>query len=105
MNWNKNLQTSIVGLLASIGLCVANIDLAKLLAGDPLQIAHLAAALLVWLIGILATRANRDGHTTLLGVVAGALQACSGQVSDITIGAALAVIGYFTNKPTTGAKN
>jgi hypothetical protein len=99
MTWNNNLKTTLAGLLASIGLCVSNIDLSELLAGDPLQIAHTAAALLVWVIGVLATHARRDGHTTLLGVIAGALQACSGQASDITVAIVMAATGYLTNKP------
>jgi hypothetical protein len=103
MTWNNNLKTTLAGMLASIGLCVTNLDLSKLLAGDPLQIAHATAALLVWAIGILATHARRDGHTTLLGVIAGALQACSGQASDITIAIVMAATGYLTNKPSSNS--
>lgn len=96
---NKDTQTSVTGMIAAAVLAVPGLDMTKLVAGDPSQIAHLAAALLVALIGYFATKANADGKTTLIGAVAGSLYAASGSVGSIATGAVIAALGYFTNKP------
>lgn len=97
---SKDTQTTIAGVIAGAVLAIPGLDLAKVIAGDPGQIAHLAAGLSVALIGILATKENQDGHTTLLGTVSGALYATSGSIEAITTGVVIALAGYFTNKPT-----
>lgn len=96
---DKKTQTSITGMIAAVVLAIPGLDLHKLLQGDPVQIAHIAAALIVWAIGILATRPGHDGSTSALGVAAGILQACSGQIADLTIGVVIALLGHLTNKP------
>lgn len=100
---NKGTQTSITGLIAGAMLAVPGLDLRKLLEGDTVQIAHIAAGLVVWGIGILATRKGHDGTTSLLGVIGGALQASSGQMQDLTIAIVIAVLGHLTNKPVAEA--
>lgn len=98
---SKNTQTTITGLIAGAVLAVPGLDLRQLLSGDPVQLAHVAAGLVVWAISVLATRTGHDGSTTFLGAVAAALQASSGQAGDITTGIVLFLVGYFTNKPTS----
>ncbi len=96
---DKNTQTNFAGMAAAVVLAVPGFDVHKLITGDILQIAHVAAALVVWAIGVLTTRAGHEGTTSLLGVIAGALQGCSGQVNDVTTGCVIALLGYLTNKP------
>lgn len=98
-------NTTIVGILAGAVLAVPGLDLSALISGDPAQIARVSSGILVAGIGALAGRAGHDGHTTLLGVLAGSLQASSGQLAGITTGVVLALCGYLTNKPVaSGAK-
>jgi uncharacterized membrane protein len=100
---SKNTQTSITGMIAGAVLAVSGLDLRLLLQGDPVQIAHVVAGVLLMVIGILATRKGHDGSTTMLGVIAGVLQASSGQVQDLTVGVIITVLGHLTNKPTMTA--
>ncbi len=100
---NKDTQTSITGLIAAAIITIPGLDVAKTIAGDPMQIAHLVSGLLLAGISLLATRENHDGSTTALGTIAGVLQACSGQVADIAVGVVIALLGYFTNKPAAAA--
>jgi hypothetical protein len=99
---DKNTQTTITGLIAGAVLAVPGLDVGKLISGDGSQIAHLVAGLLVAALGFLATKENRDGHTTLIGTVAGSAYAMQGSVESITTGVVLALVGYLTNKPTAG---
>ena len=98
---NKDTQTSITGVLAAAMLAIPGLDLSKLLAGDPLQLAHIGAGLLVALIGWWATKRQHDGDATAAGALAGVLYASTGQISDIATGAIVALLGYYTNKPTS----
>ncbi len=97
---SKDTQTSIAGILAGAVVAVPGFDLGRLLAGDWMIAAHVAAGLAVALLGIWSTRANRDGHCTLVGILGAALYGCSGQVSDIVTALVIALAGYLTNKPT-----
>jgi hypothetical protein len=92
---DKNTQTTVVGAIAGVLLAIKDLDWAKLLAGDPQQIAMVASGIAVWGIGYLATKENHDGHTTLLGVLAAAAQA---YVGNFTAAATIGLCGYFTNK-------
>lgn len=94
---SKDTQASITGIIAGVVLAIPGLDLGKLLAGDPQQIAHLVAGLLVAWLGWLAGKPGHDGTTTVLGVIAGTLQASSGQIHDITAGVVVAVLGHVTN--------
>ena len=96
---NNDTKTTITGIIAGAVLAIPGLDWSKVVAGDPEQIARLAAGLLVALLGYLATKIGHDGHTTLLGAGAGALYAAQGSVASITTGVIIAVLGYFTNKP------
>lgn len=100
---SQDTRTTITGMIAAVVLAVPGLDLAKLIAGDPLQIAHLAAALCVALIGWLATKPQADGKATMAGAVAGSLYAMQGSVEAIVTGVVIAVLGYLTNKPTAPA--
>lgn len=93
---SKDTRTSVTGLLAATILAIHGLSLADLIAGDPHQIALLTSSLAVAALGFIATKANKDGHATLLGVVAAA---CQAYVGDFTSAIALAVCGYLTNKP------
>ncbi len=92
---DKGTQTTVAGMLAGAVLAIRGLDVAKLLAGDPQQIALVASGLAVSLVGFLATKENHDGHTTLLGAIAAASQAF---VGNFTAAIAMALCGYFTNK-------
>ncbi len=102
---SKNTQTTITGLIAGAVLAIPGLDLAKLIAGDPVQIAHVAAGLVVFLIGLLATRKGHDGSTSVLGVIGGVLQASSGQIQDLTVAIVILLLGHVTNKPVTTKAN
>jgi ABC-type uncharacterized transport system permease subunit len=93
---NADTRTSVTGILAGAVLAVHGLNLSALIAGDPQQIALVASSLVVAVLGFVATKESHDGHATLLGVVAAALQVYAG---DVTSAVALAVCGYFTNKP------
>ncbi len=95
---SRDTQTSITGIIAASVLAYKGLDVAALVAGDPVQIAHVVSCVLVALIGVLATKENADGKTTLLGAVAGALYAAQGDVDTVTTGVVIAVLGHFTNK-------
>ena len=99
---SNDTKTTVVGLLAGAVLLIPGLDMAQLLAGDPGQIAHVGASLLVAVLGFLATKERHDGHTTLVGTAAGALYAMQGTVETIVTGLIIAILGYFTNKPTEG---
>jgi hypothetical protein len=96
---NKNTQTTITGLIAGAILVIPGLNLGQLIAGDPVQIAHLAAGLVVWAISILATHKGHDGTTTVLGVIGAVLQGSSGQIQDLTVAVVIALLGHLTNKP------
>lgn len=98
---NTDTKTTITGILAAAMLAIPGLDWSKVVAGDPVQIAHLGAGLLVALLGYLATKPGHDGHTTFAGVAAGSLYAAQGSIEAITTGLIVAVLGYFTNKPVT----
>jgi hypothetical protein len=99
---SKDTQTTIVGVIAAAVLAIPGLDLTALISGDAHQIARVAAGLVVVAIGWLATKENKDGHTTLLGTVAGGLYASQGSVEAVTTGVVLALVGYLTNKPSQG---
>jgi len=95
---SKDTQTTVAGMLAAAVMAIKGLDIGKLLAGDPQQIALVTSGLAVALVGFLATKENHDGHTTLLGAVAAAAQA---SVGNFTAAIAMALCGYFTNKTVT----
>ncbi len=95
---SKDTHTTITGMIAGAVLAVQGLNIDALIAGDPVQIAHAVAGVLVAGIGLLATKENADGKTTLLGVAAGALYAMQGSVEAITGGVVVAVLGHVTNK-------
>jgi hypothetical protein len=95
---SKDTRTSITGIVAAGVLACKGLDVAALVAGDPVQIAHVISCVLVALIGVLATKENADGKTTLLGAVAGALYAAQGDVDTVATGVVIAALGHFTNK-------
>jgi hypothetical protein len=99
---SKDTQTTITGILAGAVLAIPGLDMGKIVAGDPGQISHLVAGLLVAGLGFLTTKENHDGHTTLIGTVAGSAYAMQGNVESITTGVVLALLGYLANKPTAG---
>ncbi len=101
---SKDTQTTITGIIAGAVLAVQGLNMEALIAGDPVQIAHVVAGVLVAAIGLLATKENADGKTTLLGVIAGALYAMPGSVEAITGGVVVAVLGHVTNKAIAPAK-
>ncbi len=101
---DKNTATTITGIIAAAVLAIPGLDLTKLVEGDPAMIAKVAAGLAIAIIGFLATKEQKDGTTTFVGVVAGALYAASGAVDAVTTGLTLAVVGYFTNKPVAKPK-
>ncbi len=94
---SKDTRTTITGLIAAAVLA-SGVDIGKVLEGDPIQIARAVSAVLLAVIGILATRENADGKTSLLGVISGALYAAAGSIEAITTGVVIALVGYFTNK-------
>jgi hypothetical protein len=96
---DKDTQTTITGLIAAAVIAL-QLDLEKLIAGDPYQIARLVAGLLVAVIGYFATKAKKDGMTTGAGGLAGVLYGCTGQIHDIVMGVMIWLVGYFTDKPT-----
>jgi primosomal replication protein N len=100
---SHDTKTTIIGLIAGTILAVHGLDLTALISGDPLQVAHVLSGVCVAAIGFLCTKENADGKTTLVGVLAGALQAASGSVDAIITGLVLAVLGYITNKPGSAA--
>jgi len=95
---SKDTQTSITGIIAAAVLAYKGLDMQALIAGDPVQIAHVASCVLVAIIGVLATKENADGKTTVLGAIAGALYAAQGAVGNVTTGVVIAVLGHLTNK-------
>lgn len=97
---NKGTQTTIVGLLAAAVLTIPGLDLGKLLSGDPVQIAHVISGVLVFFIGLVATRERANGKATALGTVAGALYAVQGSVEAVVTAVVIALLGYLTNQPT-----
>jgi hypothetical protein len=96
---SKDTRSTVTGLIAAAVLAIPGLDLTKLIAGDPAQVAHVGSALLVAMIGWLATKPRADGKTTLLGTAAGSLYAMQGSVEAITTGVIIAVLGHLTNKP------
>ena len=92
-------KTTAAGLLAGAILVVPRLDLTALISGDPNQVANVLAGLLVAGIGALAGRRKQDGNTTMMGVIAGALQAHAGDITGLVTGVTLAFLGYVTNKP------
>ncbi|HWQ55677.1 MAG TPA: hypothetical protein VN442_18465 [Bryobacteraceae bacterium] len=99
---DKNTQTTITGVIAGAIVALPGLDMAKVIAGDPGQIAHLVAGVAIAALGFLATKENMDGHATLLGTVAGALYAMQGTLETLMTGVVIAALGYFTNKPAVG---
>jgi hypothetical protein len=97
---SADTRTTVTGLLAATILAIHGLNLAALIAGDPQQIALVVSSLSVAALGFIATKANKDGHATLLGVVAAA---CQAYVGDFTGAIALATCGYLTNKPTAAS--
>ena len=95
---NADTRTTIAGVMAAAVLAKQGLNLERLIEGDLTQVALVIAALLVAVIGRLATHRNADGKTTILGVVAGALMAASGEMASVTTGVVIAVLGYYTNK-------
>jgi len=98
---SKDTRTTITGMIAAAVLATKGLNAEQLLAGDPIQVAHAISCVLVAMIGVLATKENADGKTTLLGVVAGALYAAQGSVDTITTGVVIGVLGHLTNKAVT----
>jgi hypothetical protein len=96
---SADTRTTVTGILAGAVVALPGLELDKLLAGDPQQIARVVAGLLVAGIGYLATKPRADGKTTAVGAVAGALYACQGSVEAIVTGVVIAVLGHLTNKP------
>ncbi len=94
---NKDTQTTITGMIAGAVLAVQGLNMEALIAGDPVQIAHVVACVLVAGIGLLATKENAEGKTTLLGIIAGALYSMQGSVEAISAGTVIAVLGHLTN--------
>ena len=99
---SKDTQTTIAGMIAGCVLTIPGLDLSRLIAGDPHQIALVLSGVAVWFIGLLATKEHHDGHTTALGVVAGVLQLCIG---NVVTAVTLALCGYLTNKPVSGSSD
>jgi hypothetical protein len=97
---NKDTQTTVAGLLAGAVLGIKDLNLSALIAGDPHQVATLVSGLALWGIGYLCTKANRDGQTTLLGVLAAAAQA---SIGNFTAALTLGLTGYLTNKKAVAA--
>lgn len=98
---DKNTRTTITGMIAAAVLAIPGFDLARLIDGDAAQIAKVISAVLVFLVGLFATREKADGATTALGAAAGAVYACQGSVEAIVTGVVVAVLGHLTNKPVT----
>jgi hypothetical protein len=96
---SNDTKTTIVGIVAGALLAVPGLKMDALVTGDPVAIAHVVAGLLLAVIGYLATKPGNNGSTSLVGVMAGTLQASSGSVEAITTGLVIAALGYFTNKP------
>jgi hypothetical protein len=92
---SPDTRSTVAGLVSAVVLNL-HLDTAKLISGDPHQIATLVSGMCVAGIGFLATKENKDGHTTLLGVIAAAAQAT---VGDFTSALTIGLCGYFTNKP------
>jgi hypothetical protein len=95
---SPDTRTSITGVIAAVVLAVPGLDLPKLIAGDPMQIARVLAGLAVALIGYLATKPQADGKATLSGAIGGALYAAQGSVDAIVTGVVIALLGFLTNK-------
>jgi hypothetical protein len=92
---SKDTQTTVAGALAGAVLAIKGLNLSALIAGDPRQYALFISGIAVGGIGWLATKANQDGSTTLLGVIGAAMQASMG---DFTAALTVGLTGYFTNK-------
>lgn len=92
---SKDTQTTIVGAIAAVIISINGLDWSKLLSGDANQIALVISALAVWGVGVMTTKENSDGHTTILGIIAASAQAYIGNFSTaLTVG----LCGYFSNK-------
>lgn len=95
---DKNTQTTVAGWLAGTVIAIKGINPDQLLAGDPAQLGVLLSSIAVAAMGQLATKENRNGHTTVVGVIAGVTQL---YIGDFTNALVIALCGYFTNQPTT----
>lgn len=95
---SQDTHTTITGLIAAAVLAVPGFDPAKILAGDIPEIARVVAALLVAVIGYYATKPGKDGMTTALGAIAGALYSVQGDITSVATGATIFVLGHLTNK-------
>jgi hypothetical protein len=98
---SKDTQTTITGIIAGAVLAIPGLDWSKVIAGDPVQLAHLAAGLCVAGIGYLATKQNHNGHTSVLGGIAAGLYASSGGVDAFVTAIIIGALGHNTNQPTT----
>jgi hypothetical protein len=93
---DDNTKTTIAGLIAA-AVVASGVDFEKLFAGDPYAIAQAVSAALIAVLGFLATK-RKDGSTTAVGTVAGALYASSGEVASLVTGFVMFLAGYLTNK-------